>query len=70
MGVIGFGNIGSIVASLAQGLKMNVIIFDPNVTAEPIQKAGFESVSLEELREILNQLVEKKLITFHVDLVE
>ncbi|MBF0235594.1 MAG: phosphoglycerate dehydrogenase [Desulfamplus sp.] len=49
LGVIGFGNIGSIVASLAQGLKMQVIIADPNVTPERIQKAGFESVSLEDL---------------------
>lgn len=49
LGLIGFGNIGSIVASLAQGLKMRVIIADPNVTPERIQKAGFESVSLEEL---------------------
>ena len=49
VGVIGFGNIGSIVASLAQGLKMQVIIHDPAVTAEHIEKSGFESVSLEEL---------------------
>ena len=49
LGVIGFGNIGSIVASLAQGLKMQVIIYDPAVTAEHIEKQGFESVSLEEL---------------------
>ncbi len=49
LGVLGFGNIGSIVASLAQGLKMNVIIFDPAVTPEHIEKAGFESVTLEEL---------------------
>ena len=33
LGVIGYGNIGSIVANRAQGLKMNVIVFDPNITA-------------------------------------
>ncbi len=49
IGVIGFGNIGSIVASLAQGLQMKVIIFDPNVTCEHIEKAGYECVTLEEL---------------------
>jgi D-3-phosphoglycerate dehydrogenase / 2-oxoglutarate reductase len=49
LGVIGFGNIGSIAANLAEGLKMNVIIADPNVTPERIEKAGFECVSLEEL---------------------
>jgi len=49
LGVIGFGNIGSIVANRAQGLKMQVIVFDPNVTGDHIEKAGYESVSLEEL---------------------
>lgn len=49
LGVIGFGNIGTIVADRARGLKMRVIIYDPNVTPERIEKAGFESVTLEEL---------------------
>lgn len=49
LGVIGYGNIGAIVADRARGLKMNVIVYDPNVTAEKIEKAGFEYVSLEEL---------------------
>jgi len=49
LGVIGFGRIGSIVADLARGLKMQVIIHDPFVTPERIEKAGFENVSLEEL---------------------
>lgn len=49
LGVIGFGNIGSIVANRAQGLKMQVIVFDPNFTSEHIEKAGYESVTLEEL---------------------
>jgi len=50
-GVIGFGNIGSIVAGLAKGLRMNVIVFDPNISAEHIEKAGFEYVTLDELYE-------------------
>jgi D-3-phosphoglycerate dehydrogenase len=49
LGVIGFGKIGSIVADRAKGLKMQVIIHDPFVTPDRIQKAGFESVSLKEL---------------------
>jgi D-3-phosphoglycerate dehydrogenase len=49
LGVIGFGKIGSIVADRARGLKMRVIVYDPYVTPEQIEKAGFESVSLEEL---------------------
>jgi len=49
LGVVGFGKIGSIVADRARGLKMQVIIHDPFVTPEQIEKAGFESVSLDEL---------------------
>ncbi len=49
LGVIGFGNIGTIVADRGRGLKMQVIVYDPIVTAERIEKAGFESVSLEDL---------------------
>ena len=49
LGVIGYGKIGSIVADLARGLKMKVMVYDPYVTPEQIDKAGFESVSLEEL---------------------
>ena len=49
MGIIGYGKIGSIVADRARGLKMQVMIHDPFVIPEQIEKAGFESVSLEEL---------------------
>jgi D-3-phosphoglycerate dehydrogenase len=49
LGVIGFGKIGSIVADRGRGLKMQVIVHDPFVTPEQIEKAGFESVSLKEL---------------------
>ncbi|PQP35251.1 phosphoglycerate dehydrogenase [Desulfobacteraceae bacterium SEEP-SAG9] len=60
LGVIGFGKIGSIVADRAQGLKMRVILHDPFVTPELIEKAGFESVTLEELYK------ESDYITVHV----
>jgi len=49
LGVIGYGKIGAIVADRARGLKMNVIVHDPFVTPEQIQKAGFESVDLDTL---------------------
>jgi D-3-phosphoglycerate dehydrogenase len=49
LGVIGFGKIGSIVADRGRGLKMRVIVHDPFVAPEQIEKAGFESVSLSEL---------------------
>ncbi len=49
LGVIGFGKIGSVAAARARGLKMKVLVYDPVVTPEIIQKTGCESVSLDEL---------------------
>ena len=49
LGMIGCGNIGSIVAELAIGLKMKVIVFDPYLTANRIAELGLEKISLEEL---------------------
>jgi len=49
LGLIGMGKIGSIVADRARGLKMKVIVYDPYVTPEQIEKAGFEAVSREQL---------------------
>jgi D-3-phosphoglycerate dehydrogenase len=49
LGLIGMGKIGSIVADRARGLKMKVIVYDPFVTPEQIEKAGFEAVSREQL---------------------
>ncbi len=49
LGVIGYGKIGSIVADRARGLRMQVIVYDPFVTPEQIQKAGCEAVSLDAL---------------------
>jgi len=60
LGVIGLGNIGSIVADRARGLKMKVIVFDPNVMSEKIEKSGFKAVSLDELYE------QSDYITVHV----
>ena len=49
VGIIGFGKIGSIVADRARGLKMQVIIYDPYVTIERLEKAGYTGVTLDEL---------------------
>ena len=49
LGVIGLGKIGSIVADRARGLKMRVIVHDPFVAPEQIERAGFEAVTLVQL---------------------
>ncbi|HUR44186.1 MAG TPA: phosphoglycerate dehydrogenase, partial [Aestuariivirga sp.] len=49
LGVIGCGNIGSIVADRALGLKMRVIAFDPFLSPERAIEIGVEKVELEEI---------------------
>jgi len=49
LGIIGIGNIGSLVADRAQGLKMRVIAFDPFISPEAAQRLGVELVSLNDL---------------------
>ena len=49
LGIIGCGNIGSIVADRAIGLKMKVIAYDPFLTAERALEIGVEKVELDEL---------------------
>jgi D-3-phosphoglycerate dehydrogenase len=49
LGLIGCGNIGSIVADRAQGLKMKVIAFDPFLSAERAAAINVEKVELEAL---------------------
>ncbi|MCE5274969.1 MAG: phosphoglycerate dehydrogenase [Syntrophaceae bacterium] len=49
LGIIGMGRVGSVVASRALGLKMNVIVYDPFLTKEVAEKQGIELVSLEDL---------------------
>ncbi len=49
LGVIGCGNIGSIVADRAQGLKMKVIAYDPFLSPERALDLGVEKVELAEL---------------------
>ncbi len=49
LGLIGCGNIGSIVAERAIGLKMRVIAYDPFLSEERAQQLGVEKVTLDEL---------------------
>ncbi|MPZ40574.1 MAG: phosphoglycerate dehydrogenase [Rhizobiales bacterium] len=49
LGVIGCGNIGSIVADRAHGLHMRVIAFDPFLSPERARDIGVEKVELPEL---------------------
>src|SRR5262252_2243137 len=49
LGIIGCGNVGSIVADRALGLKMKVIAYDPFLSSERALKLGVEKVELDEL---------------------
>jgi D-3-phosphoglycerate dehydrogenase len=49
LGIIGCGNVGSIVADRAIGLKMKVIAYDPYLSAERAIDLGVEKVELDEL---------------------
>ena len=49
LGLIGAGNIGSIVADRARGLKMKVVAYDPFLTPERAIDMGIEKVTLDEL---------------------
>lgn len=62
LGVVGCGNVGSVVADRAMGLKMKVLAFDPVMTTERARELGVKMVSLEEL------FAQSDFITFHVNL--
>ncbi|MGE3907402.1 MAG: NAD(P)-dependent oxidoreductase, partial [Reyranellaceae bacterium] len=49
LGVVGCGNIGSIVAERALGLKMKVVAYDPFLSNERAVDIGVEKVELDEL---------------------
>ncbi|HJS41183.1 MAG TPA: phosphoglycerate dehydrogenase [Sphingomicrobium sp.] len=64
LGLIGCGNIGSIVASRALGLKMKVLAYDPFLTPERAVELGVEKVHLHEL------LTRSDFITLHTPLTD
>jgi D-3-phosphoglycerate dehydrogenase / 2-oxoglutarate reductase len=64
LGLIGAGNIGSIVASRALGLKMKVVAFDPFLTPERAIEMGVEKADLDGL------LAKADFITLHTPLTD
>jgi len=49
LGILGIGNIGSLVAERALGLKMRVIAYDPFISQQAAQRLGVELVSVDDL---------------------
>ena len=49
LGLIGAGHIGQIVADRAKAMKMNVIVYDPYIKPETLERMDLEPVSFEEL---------------------
>jgi D-3-phosphoglycerate dehydrogenase len=64
LGLIGCGNIGSIVADRAHGLKMKVVAYDPFLSPERAVELGVEKAELDEL------LSRADFITLHTPLTD
>jgi D-3-phosphoglycerate dehydrogenase len=64
LGIIGCGNIGSVVADRAIGLKMRVIAYDPFLSQERAIEIGVEKVELDEL------LARADIVTLHAPLTD
>jgi D-3-phosphoglycerate dehydrogenase / 2-oxoglutarate reductase len=64
LGLIGAGNIGSIVADRAHGLRMKVVAYDPFLSPERAVEMGVEKVELDQL------LARADFITLHTPLTD
>jgi len=64
LGIIGIGNIGSLVAERAQGLKMHVIAYDPYISPNTVAQRGVPLVTLDDL------LSRSDFISIHTPLTE
>jgi len=64
LGIVGCGNIGSIVAERALGLKMRVVAFDPFLSDERARSLGVEKVEFDAL------LARADVITLHTPMTE
>ncbi len=64
LGVIGCGNIGAIVASRGQGLRMKVVAYDPFLSPERAEDLGVEKLELDEL------LSRSDFVTLHVPMTD
>lgn len=64
LGVVGCGNVGSVVADRAIGLKMKVVAYDPFLSPERAVALGVEKVEIDEL------LTRADFITLHTPLTD
>ncbi|MEX2129516.1 MAG: phosphoglycerate dehydrogenase [Xanthobacteraceae bacterium] len=64
LGIIGCGNIGSIVADRALGVRMRVVAFDPYLSPERAKDIGVEKVEFDDL------LARADFISFHAPVTE
>ncbi|MBE0617727.1 MAG: phosphoglycerate dehydrogenase, partial [Proteobacteria bacterium] len=64
LGVVGLGNIGSIVADRALGLKMKVVAYDPFISPDRAAELGVELLPLDEVYRRAD------IITVHVPLLD
>src|SRR5580693_3633516 len=64
LGIIGCGNIGSIVADRAIGLRMKVIAYDPFLSTERALELGVERVTFDEM------LARADFVTLHTPLTD
>ena len=64
LGVVGIGNIGSVVVDRARSMKMSVVAYDPFISAEAAEQLGVELVTLDEL------WARADVVSLHVPLTE
>jgi len=64
LGVVGIGNIGSVVVERCRGMKMKAIAYDPFISPEAADKLGVRLVTLDEL------WAQADVISLHVPLTE
>ncbi len=64
LGIVGCGNIGSIVANRALGLKLRVVAYDPYLSPDRAEDLNIEKVSLDDL------LARSDFISLHVPLTD
>lgn len=65
LGIVGLGNVGSLVARIAQGIPMRILGYDPYINPERLK--GMEVTLLEDLRELLKN---SDIISLHIPLTD
>lgn len=64
IGIVGCGNIGANVVSIAYSLSLNILVYDPYLSADKIEEMNAEKVSLEELLKVSD------FVTLHLPFME